>query len=264
MKASLEEEIRQKSSSSGRTKQNNNGDHCEQELGGLKCPRCDSTNTKFCYYNNYSLTQPRHFCKTCRRYWTKGGALRNVPIGGGCRKTKKLKSSSSSSSSVTTAAPLPDHSSLAFKFFAGISPPPPPPSVDFGAIGGEGSCLHLASSIESLSSLNQDLHWKLQQQRLAMIFGDQEQQQQSQNKDNQNHNFIQPILFHNLHHQKSAAPSTTTTTISDQWFFPNQVTATNNIASRSVDDGSGWNSNNNDNHGGIQAWEDLHHFTAFP
>ncbi|WVZ13145.1 hypothetical protein V8G54_017675 [Vigna mungo] len=33
-------------------------------------------------------TTPRHFCKTCRRYWTKGGALRNVPIGGGCRKSK--------------------------------------------------------------------------------------------------------------------------------------------------------------------------------
>ncbi|GLJ39505.1 hypothetical protein SUGI_0807270 [Cryptomeria japonica] len=57
----------------------------------LKCPRCDSTNTKFCYYNNYSLSQPRHFCKTCRRYWTKGGALRTVPVGGGCRKNKKTK-----------------------------------------------------------------------------------------------------------------------------------------------------------------------------
>uniref|UniRef100_A0A0D3F9H8 Dof zinc finger protein n=1 Tax=Oryza barthii TaxID=65489 RepID=A0A0D3F9H8_9ORYZ len=37
----------------------------------LKCPRCESTHTKFCYYNNYSLSQPRYFCKTCRRYWTK-------------------------------------------------------------------------------------------------------------------------------------------------------------------------------------------------
>ncbi|KAL8154225.1 hypothetical protein V2J09_011985 [Rumex salicifolius] len=64
----------------------------------LNCPRCDSTNTKFCYYNNYSLTQPRYFCKTCRRYWTKGGTLRNIPVGGGCRKTKKSSSSSSSSS----------------------------------------------------------------------------------------------------------------------------------------------------------------------
>ncbi|CAL9085658.1 unnamed protein product [Musa acuminata var. zebrina] len=59
----------------------------------IKCPRCESTNTKFCYYNNYSLAQPRYFCKGCRRYWTKGGTLRNVPIGGGCRKNKKSSSS---------------------------------------------------------------------------------------------------------------------------------------------------------------------------
>ncbi|RRT46057.1 hypothetical protein B296_00021312 [Ensete ventricosum] len=60
----------------------------QQQQNNLRCPRCDSTNTKFCYYNNYNLAQPRHFCKTCRRYWTKGGALRNVPIGGGCRKSR--------------------------------------------------------------------------------------------------------------------------------------------------------------------------------
>ncbi|CAJ1943863.1 unnamed protein product [Sphenostylis stenocarpa] len=56
----------------------------------IKCPRCESTHTKFCYYNNYSLSQPRYFCKTCRRYWTKGGTLRNIPVGGGCRKNKKV------------------------------------------------------------------------------------------------------------------------------------------------------------------------------
>ncbi|PPR92951.1 hypothetical protein GOBAR_AA27714 [Gossypium barbadense] len=54
-----------------------------QHEQALKCPRCDSINTKFCYYNNYSLSQPRYFCKSCRRYWTKGGTLRNVPVGGG-------------------------------------------------------------------------------------------------------------------------------------------------------------------------------------
>ncbi|KAK4372730.1 hypothetical protein RND71_008114 [Anisodus tanguticus] len=58
----------------------------------LKCPRCESTNTKFCYFNNYNLSQPRHFCKTCRRYWTRGGALRNVPVGGGCRRNNKRSS----------------------------------------------------------------------------------------------------------------------------------------------------------------------------
>ncbi|KAF0911020.1 hypothetical protein E2562_005408 [Oryza meyeriana var. granulata] len=71
---------------------------------GLKCPRCESTNTKFCYFNNYSLSQPRHFCKTCRRYWTRGGALRNVPVGGGCRRNKRTKSSKSSSSSAASAS----------------------------------------------------------------------------------------------------------------------------------------------------------------
>ncbi|KAL0300708.1 UNVERIFIED_CONTAM: Dof zinc finger protein DOF1.4 [Sesamum radiatum] len=82
----------------------------------LKCPRCDSSNTKFCYYNNYSLSQPRHFCKACKRYWTRGGTLRNVPVGGGCRKNKRVKqrqpppsigsdgiSSSSASAAASTA-----------------------------------------------------------------------------------------------------------------------------------------------------------------
>ncbi|MFS7974045.1 putative transcription factor C2C2-Dof family [Helianthus anomalus] len=55
----------------------------------LPCPRCDSTNTKFCYYNNYNFSQPRHFCKACRRYWTHGGTLRDIPIGGGSRKNAK-------------------------------------------------------------------------------------------------------------------------------------------------------------------------------
>lgn len=65
----------------------------------LKCPRCESTNTKFCYYNNYSLSQPRHFCKACRRYWTRGGSLRNVPVGGGCRRNKRSSKSSSGAGS---------------------------------------------------------------------------------------------------------------------------------------------------------------------
>ncbi|KVH98804.1 dof zinc finger protein DOF1.2-like [Cynara cardunculus var. scolymus] len=60
------------------------------------CPRCASPNTKFCYYNNYSLSQPRYFCKGCRRYWTKGGSLRNVPVGGGCRKNRRSRPARSS------------------------------------------------------------------------------------------------------------------------------------------------------------------------
>ncbi|KAI4329663.1 hypothetical protein MLD38_028024 [Melastoma candidum] len=73
----------------------------------LKCPRCDSLDTKFCYYNNYNLSQPRHFCKSCRRYWTKGGVLRNVPVGGGCRKYRRSSSSGSSSSSSSSSSKHP-------------------------------------------------------------------------------------------------------------------------------------------------------------
>ena len=65
------------------------GTKSEQEAEQLACPRCDSTNTKFCYYNNYNFSQPRHFCKACRRYWTHGGTLRDIPVGGSTRKNAK-------------------------------------------------------------------------------------------------------------------------------------------------------------------------------
>ncbi|CAI9093375.1 OLC1v1028865C1 [Oldenlandia corymbosa var. corymbosa] len=75
-----------------------------QKEQAINCPRCNSTNTKFCYYNNYSLSQPRYFCKTCRRYWTEGGSLRNIPVGGGSRKNKRSSSSTlSSSNSASTS-----------------------------------------------------------------------------------------------------------------------------------------------------------------
>ncbi|PON92839.1 Zinc finger transcription factor [Trema orientale] len=76
-----------------------------QKEQALNCPRCSSTNTKFCYYNNYSLTQPRYFCKNCRRYWTEGGSLRNIPVGGGSRKNKRSSSSTTSSSKMITRLP---------------------------------------------------------------------------------------------------------------------------------------------------------------
>ncbi|KAF8081268.1 hypothetical protein N665_0896s0007 [Sinapis alba] len=73
----------------------------------LPCPRCNSTNTKFCYYNNYNFSQPRHFCKSCRRYWTHGGTLRDIPVGGGTRKAAKrsrTRSSSTISSVLSTSS----------------------------------------------------------------------------------------------------------------------------------------------------------------
>ncbi|XP_021740536.1 dof zinc finger protein DOF4.7-like [Chenopodium quinoa] len=74
----------------------------QQQQEPLKCPRCDSSNTKFCYYNNYNKSQPRHFCKACKRHWTKGGTLRNVPVGGG-RKNKRLKTSNGGTKTASKA-----------------------------------------------------------------------------------------------------------------------------------------------------------------
>ncbi|KFK44692.1 hypothetical protein AALP_AA1G291000 [Arabis alpina] len=86
----------------------------QQPQPQLKCPRCDSSNTKFCYYNNYSLSQPRHFCKACKRYWTRGGTLRNVPVGGSYRKNKRVKrpattTTASTASTTTSSSPNNSH-----------------------------------------------------------------------------------------------------------------------------------------------------------
>ncbi|XP_011006491.1 PREDICTED: dof zinc finger protein DOF5.7-like [Populus euphratica] len=307
----------------------------------LKCPRCDSPNTKFCYYNNYSLTQPRHFCKTCRRYWTKGGALRNVPFGGGCRKNKKIKSSSRLSSDSSGSSEI-----GGFNFFHGLSPatkfnlgglslprlnlspngiynhfpssgeisatseaavsitsprfrldPSVSSTAGYGSLMGlsypltsvsSGFCgaiqeniggasmnvnTNLASSIESLSCINQDLHWKLQQQRLAMLFGTGKNHRDDSTVSTapiENHvQKLQPIMFENLEISKpqvcaagnSRKDGATSGDPATEWFFGNsydQLTATPTNRS---------NNGNNDNTGnwnGVQAWGDLHQYSALP
>jgi hypothetical protein len=52
----------------------------EQNIAGREdvnnhrpCARCNSNETRFCYYNNGLLSQPRHYCRACQRYWTEGG-----------------------------------------------------------------------------------------------------------------------------------------------------------------------------------------------
>ncbi|KAL7599525.1 dof zinc finger protein DOF1.7 [Lactuca sativa] len=111
----------------------------------LNCPRCNSSNTKFCYYNNYNLSQPRHFCKNCRRYWTKGGTLRNIPIGGGIRKATKRSSNPNKRTSPTTQQPpLPPTPAAA---------PPLPQKQQPRVVYGYGNNLDLESNGGNLSSV---------------------------------------------------------------------------------------------------------------
>lgn len=96
MQSHIDDQKALMASSTARVMEKPGQEQLQQQQQALKCPRCDSSNTKFCYYNNYSLSQPRHFCKACKRYWTRGGTLRNVPVGGGCRKNKRVKRPASS------------------------------------------------------------------------------------------------------------------------------------------------------------------------
>ncbi|CAA2988821.1 dof zinc finger -like [Olea europaea subsp. europaea] len=120
----------------------------------VACPRCDSTNTKFCYYNNYNLSQPRHFCKSCRRYWTRGGSLRNVPVGGGTRKSasshKRSRTNSTTYASITTTS-----SSVSDVMTQAHEPVDANP-VTVGISSGSGSLVNLNDSVlpetESFSS----------------------------------------------------------------------------------------------------------------
>ncbi|KAI3665109.1 hypothetical protein L6452_43727 [Arctium lappa] len=290
----------------------------------LKCPRCDSNNTKFCYYNNYNLTQPRHFCKTCRRYWTKGGALRNIPVGGGCRKNNKKAAKSSTSKFV-----IGDNSSLdnngGLKRLLNGSLPPPVMDFQLGGInfnhfsssygdtssntlpfmnldhplgfnfplssthatkqddhhhnqsGGGGGLANFqemgftytnlhhnasltSSSIECLSSLNQDLHWRMQQQRLAMLVGG---GGGGENDHQQKETGLQPILFQNLETIKPTPSSIGGESRKDvgglatEWFFDNNVNLNPTSAMNPGNDQNG----NVYNWNGIQAWNQ---YTAFP
>ncbi|CAA2935073.1 dof zinc finger -like [Olea europaea subsp. europaea] len=305
----------------------------------LKCPRCDSPNTKFCYYNNYSLTQPRHFCKTCRRYWTRGGALRNVPIGGGCRKSKKMKASNSRISGDSRDS-IGSSDIGGLKFFQGISPAmdfqlgglnfprldypysglfnqfssfgdmpnnstsasasnpcfsldpsgsspmmgfnfPLSSSLKQGEtstpnlqeMGGGSLNVHgrLETSIESLSSINQDLHWKLQQKRLAMLYVEENQKENcvsiTANLEPQNQK-QEAFLFQNLEIAKqeasgigSSTKEGTSANLSTEWFFDNSYAPVTPIPPI----GNGSANENTSNWNGIQAsWSNLNQYSSFP
>lgn len=316
-----------------------------------RCPRCDSPNTKFCYYNNYSLSQPRYFCKTCRRYWTKGGALRNIPIGGGCRKNKKMINSKSSSrfsndsmDSAGGSSSYLDHIG-GFKFsnislssgmnFHSLDTNLPrtfspiqhyqqlSTNPSFGNISrtlSSASCFGLdnqsgnssggtfmgfnfplssselkqdhhanaqvledhdiktndvvASSIESLSSINQDLHWKLQQQRLGMMMFGEENNITNHHKEVTNTSLIlppptmniipqkpQPILFENLEisprvkdHDVHQAVGSSGSGSATEWLLDHN-------SNRSLVNTTQTNSSNT---GINQAWGNFYQYTSLP
>ncbi|KAC9443388.1 hypothetical protein E3N88_45830 [Mikania micrantha] len=63
--------------------------------------------------NRADAIKPRHFCKSCQRYWTAGGAMRNMAVGAGRRKNKNLANHSRcitiSQETVTTCNSAPEN-----------------------------------------------------------------------------------------------------------------------------------------------------------
>lgn len=285
--------------------------------------------------------------------------MRNVPIGGGCRKNKKISKSSSSRLSVdskdySSSGTSSEMGGTGLKFFNGLSPAmdfqlgglsfPRPASIynqfsSFGDIlassatacasndpsggsaagslmgfnynplssvlkqqgdtsgGGFGTCAiqdhmggaaaggggsmnvhtNLASSIESLSFINQDLHWKLQQQRLAMLFGSAGDNNQKEIESQSAPKALQPILFENLEISKpdqevcvgvgnSRKDGGGCTGGATEWFFDNSYAPAVVTATPANSNSNGGNDNTTSNNwSGIQAWStDLHQYSALP
>ncbi|KAI3680726.1 hypothetical protein L6452_35501 [Arctium lappa] len=90
------------------------------------CPRCTSHRTKFSYYNNKDVSQPRYFCKNCSRFWTHGGTFRDVPN----VKTNWKLNSTKIASSFSKSENCPSFCDPLFTITpsSSSSPPPPPPS----------------------------------------------------------------------------------------------------------------------------------------
>jgi len=142
------------------------------------------------------------------------------------------------------------------------------------------------SSIESLSSINQEMHWKLQQQRLSLIYGnptaEDDQGQDHHHHQNEKHKENKPapptamnlfqnfeLVNNNTHHSVSKVNDVVAATTNGdhhhqqiincgdggrklevgptEWFF-DQATYTP--------------SNNNANPTASLAWGDLHHFNG--
>lgn len=92
-----------------------------------QCPRCNSMDTKFCYFNNYNANQPRHFCKSCHRFWTAGGSMRNIPVGAGKRRNRHSSSSyqrHNTSVSSEVAVPTPNIDSSSHQNFSTLESTP--------------------------------------------------------------------------------------------------------------------------------------------
>ncbi|KAF5204099.1 hypothetical protein FRX31_006311 [Thalictrum thalictroides] len=69
-----------------------------------QCPRCNSWETMFGYYNIFGDNQPRYRCKRCSLYWIHGEVPSNISVGG---KRKNNQHSEAASTSTNRVCKIP-------------------------------------------------------------------------------------------------------------------------------------------------------------
>ncbi|URD98169.1 Zinc finger protein [Musa troglodytarum] len=298
---------------------------------GLKCP--DATPPTPNSATTTTTACPNHGTSAGP---AEGGALRNVPMGGGSRKNKKSKSSASSRLPAAPLSGFPETgsslkflnglpSSVAMDFQIGLpaaaglhdpatstvfnsnqfinfvdisrdaalsSNATTPASFNYpistagvlynetkgASISSAASGSSIVSSIEFLSSINQDLHRKLQQQRLAMIIKGEAHKQSSSQLEIQRE-FISfevadPTTDEFCGCSESGNTCVATGTNSSMAWLPensNYTMPTSNTISinsiGNVDGNSGDKSSTNINisyWNGIPAWNDMPQFSTLP
>ncbi|KAJ6907702.1 hypothetical protein NC651_018205 [Populus alba x Populus x berolinensis] len=288
-------------------------DHLDQEKQTSKDDNQSSSSSR-----KAATTRPQEQalkCPRCERYWTKGGALRSVPIGGGCRKNKKIKSSSRLSSDSKDSS---GSSEIAgFSFFHGLSPtvdfnlgglsfPRLNPSQNglynhfpsFGDISATSAaaatvtspCFTLDPSVSSTGScslmgfnypltsvasgfggaiqenigaaeIGYAIWYKEKNIKMAVLVSTDPIENQVQKP--------QPIMFENLEISKpqvcaagnsrkegAASGDTATEMVLWEFIFSSDCNATNTSNNGNNDNTGNWN--------GVQAWGDLHQYSALP
>jgi hypothetical protein len=131
--------------------------------------------TKFCYFNNYNVSQPRHFCRNCQRYWTAGGNIRNVPVGSGRRRNKNAAHYHHAlmSCSNNIAAPGDVSSSIHHLALPLVPPVLPGPTIENETVKEVGSEVPVCKSTASILNIGEQKHTHI----VSLASGDNKEQQ---------------------------------------------------------------------------------------
>ncbi|EAZ26442.1 hypothetical protein OsJ_10328 [Oryza sativa Japonica Group] len=117
----------------------------------LKCPRCDSTNTKFCYYNNTPSPSPATSARPAAATGRAAARSGKVPVCGGCRRNKRSGKSSSAAAAGASSSSSKPSSSAARQLPGGGASPMPSAAASTQPGGAAAGAIIPPSGLSSMS-----------------------------------------------------------------------------------------------------------------